>query len=109
MLPVWISFLLGFIVYYFQAILSNSIALKQNTYYIYIAISTGIAANYIWFSMAQNIKDNSKILLYGLYWDILILVAFLSVPILFYGARFKTTTVLGIVMIIVGFLLTKLD
>jgi drug/metabolite transporter (DMT)-like permease len=107
MIPIWLSFLIGFIVYTLGAVMSNSPTIKQSSYYLYLALGLGLVANFVWFSLVKTISDHSKILLYGLYWDIIIIGTFVAVPILFYGARFKFYTALGIALIILGFFLTK--
>lgn len=106
-MTVGMTFLLGFLIYTIGAFLSNSSSLKESSYYIYYGLCLSLVANFLWFSMIQKIQKPSDVLLYGLYWDMVILFSFISVPLIFYGARFKMVPSIGIFLMVLGFLLTK--
>lgn len=106
MLPIWISFLLGVLLNSIAAVMSNSATIKSSSYYMYLAAAIGVATTLIWFSMARDLHDPKKILLYGLYWDMIIVGTFIAVPFI-YGAKVSTITALGIFMMVAGFILTK--
>jgi len=107
MIPIWLSFVLGFIIYTFAAFLSNSPTLKASSLYYILGIGIGAVANFIWFTIAKQIADHNKILTYGMYWDTIIILSFMFVPLAFYGARPNVITSIGLGFMFFGFLLTK--
>lgn len=103
-----LPFILGAIVYSIGAVISNSLILKGHDLYILYGVMVGIVANVIWFSMAQRVIDPSKILMLGFYWDIMIVCCFTTIPVLFYGATLSWTKIIGLGIIFIGIVLTKL-
>lgn len=105
---LYLSFILGFILYSFGAYLSNSPIMKLSAYYMPLAILTGVFCNFLWFSMAKAIKDNSEVLMLGFYWDVMIVSSFVLVPILFFQVNLSLYKIIGLALIFSGIIFTKL-
>lgn len=102
-----VSFIIGFFIYCLGAFLSNSNYLKATPYYYYLAIGAGAVANYIWFSIAKSINQSGQIIILGLFWDLMIVAAFILVPVLFFDINLRLTQIIGCGIMILGFILTK--
>jgi multidrug transporter EmrE-like cation transporter len=104
---VW-YFVLGFIIYSLGAFLSYTNSLKHLTYYQLLGILLGVAANFLWFSIAKQTMDRSLILRYGFYWYSIIVLSFVAIPYIFFDIRLTLIKTIGIITIATGILLTKL-
>lgn len=103
-----LSFIIGFFLYSFGAFLSNSDTMKSSNLYLPLAIGGGIIANFIWFSMARSIKNNSEILMLGFYWDVMIVFTFMLIPFLFFEVNLDIYKITGLFLIFGGIVLTKI-
>ena len=101
-------FLLGFIAYCIGAYISNSAEIKLSQYYQLYGIIIGVIANFFWFTIAKTTTDSGKVLTYGLYWDMLLVVAFVSIPFIFFNIELSTTKWIGLTFMLFGFIVTKL-
>lgn len=95
-------FAIGFLVYVSNATLSYSKGLKASPYYYTIGIILAVIANLTWLYISKLETEPNKLLLKGLYWDIMLTVAYLIVPILFYHARLSAQQTVGAILVLVG-------
>jgi multidrug transporter EmrE-like cation transporter len=77
-------------------------------YYQLLGILLGVAANFLWFSIAKQTMDRGLILRYGFYWDSIIVFSFVAIPYMFFDIRLTLIKTIGIITIAAGILLTKL-
>jgi len=104
---ILLYFLLGFVIYSLNAYISNSSDFKQSQWYITTGILLGIIANFCWFSMIRGINGN-QVLFMGLYWDLMIVLTFMATPFLFFNLPLTLTKLIGLGMIVIGLVVTKL-
>jgi hypothetical protein len=93
--------------YSFLASASYSQTLKVSNYYYIAGILAGIVANVLWLSIAKNETNPSKLVMTGLYWDVMLTMVYILIPFLFFGAQANLWQVGGIATIVVGIFLTK--
>lgn len=102
------QFLIGFIVYTILAITSYSDTLKSSGWYYWIGLTAALIANSAWLHLAKQEPSASRLVVLGLYWDVMLLVAYMLVPILFFEARLTAIQGAGLVLILCGIILTKI-
>lgn len=101
-------FIIATIFYLVSAYVSYAPNIKASPYYYIIGIFLAIVLNTLWLTIAKRTIDNSKLLLYGLYWDSIITFTFLLVPFLFFHIKLTPIQYTGIILIISGIICTKL-
>ena len=101
-------YIIGFILYCISVAFVYATGFKGSSWYIPIGLIISIAINYLWFYISKNTIDKNILYLRGIYWDSMIVFCYIIIPILMYGVRFKATTAIGICLIMVGMILTKL-
>jgi uncharacterized membrane protein len=100
--------MLGAVVYSLGTELSYSDQLKKLKYYPLFGVILGMCANFIWYTLVQKIDDKSYIIKLGLYWDVMIVACFLAIPLIFHGVKLTTPTLIGVFLIFIGIILTKM-
>lgn len=101
------QFIIGFLVYGVLALASYSESIKSSMYYYPIGIVAAIVANLCWLSIAKGESDPSKLVITGLYWDVMLTLVYIVVPFVLFGAKVNMWQGLGIAAIIMGIVLTK--
>lgn len=101
-------FLLGGLAIAAGVIASYAPAIKASMAYYPLGIGLAMINNYIWLKIAKSTNDSSKLLMLGVYWDSMIVLSYVLLPVIFFGARAHGTSLLGIVLIVVGMMLTKI-
>jgi drug/metabolite transporter (DMT)-like permease len=67
----------------------------------------GALSTIAWYYIARHTPDASKLLVYGIYWDVMVACIWIGGPLLFFGAKLTGFQWLGLAMIIGGLGLTK--
>lgn len=104
---IFYQFFFGFIIYSAMAFGTYHEGYKASNYYFPLGILMAIGANFIWLSIARTTESSSALVLRGLYWDVMLTACYLIVPFLFFGAKVNSTQAIGIGMVILGIILTK--
>lgn len=100
-------FLLGALLYCGAASLSYSESFKGSPGYYLAGAAVGVAANLVWFHLAAITKDKGEVLKMGLYWDSMLTLIYMLVPLILFSVKPTTNTLFGIVLITTGIILTK--
>lgn len=104
---LYIQFFFGFILYTAMAFATYSESFKVSKHYFSVAIILAILSNLIWFHIAKHEPSSSILMLKGLYWDVMLMLSYLIVPLLFFSAKFSALQGIGIVLVLIGLVLTK--
>lgn len=107
-MSIAISFLLGGLTYCLLVALCYTPSFRESNLYFPVGALLGVFTNVLWLHVAKLVGDRNKIIIYGLWWDCLIIACYAIVPILFFGVRLTGYTALGAALIVVGMILTKL-
>jgi hypothetical protein len=100
--------MIGSLIYIMGICLSYS-HFKDTKWYFPVGIGLGMITNYLWFSIAKDLKtDKDQLLLYGIYWDSMIISLYVLMPVLIFGARASGWALLGLVLMGLGGILTKI-
>lgn len=102
-----ISFALGMLIYCLSAYTSFNAEFKKSNWFFVAGLGMSILANLIWMNIAKNTEDVSRLAVIGLYWDSMIVLAFLFVPMLVFGMELTTTQWVGVGLIVAGIFVTK--
>lgn len=100
-------FAMGALAYSATAWISYYEPVKLSPYYFPIGLALSLAANFGWLMIAKIVPNRDEILIYGAFWDIMIMMAFLAVPLLWFEVRLETKESIGLAFIIVGILTLK--
>jgi len=105
---LYLQFFVGFLTYSCLAFASYSEFLKNHPLYYYLGISLAILANLSWLSIARAESNSSLLMIKGLWWDSMLTIVYLTVPILFFQARFSLVQSIGIGLTVLGLFVIKL-
>lgn len=105
---IFLQFIFGLLMYVGIASISYSDYMKGSRWYYPLGIFFSIFANIIWLSISKQESDPSKLLIKGLYWDAMLTLVYLFVPIMFYEAKITFTQSIGVTFVFLGLLLTKI-
>jgi drug/metabolite transporter (DMT)-like permease len=89
------------------AFMSYKNSFKLMWWFMPLGIFLSVLGSTLWMYVAKITIDANKLAILGLYWDSILTLTYIAVPILFFSARFNFNQTLGIVFIIIGILLTK--
>ena len=103
---IWL-FLLGFVCFISGCCLSYMPALKESVWYWPLWILVAGMGTLGWGLVSKSVPDASKLLIVGLYWDTLMQLTYLLMPLLIFGARLTMTQSAGAVLIFLGLVLTR--
>lgn len=103
---MWI---VGFLVYSLICTLSYK-NVPNNLINPYILVGVlGAIGNIAWLRVAKTATDDSNILLKGVYWDTMITLIYLAIPLIAFGVKLTSVSqILGAFLIIAGLLLIKI-
>lgn len=102
-----LSFLIGMAIYCTSAYISFNADLKKTNWFFVVGLALSILANLIWMNIAKNTVDVSRLTLMGLYWDSMIVVAYLFIPMVLFGIQLTATQWVGLGLMIIGIFITK--
>lgn len=105
---IYLYFLVGATIYSISAYISNSKVAQAANWYYPLGIALAVVANLIWLTIAKNSAGPSETLMKALYWDIMLSMCFIWVPLMVFNAQLSGYGYLGIVFILAGIALTKL-
>lgn len=105
---IYLQFIFGLLMYISIASISYSEYMKSSKWYYPIGVFFSILANITWLSISKHEVDSSKLLLKGLYWDAMLTLVYLFVPIMFYQAKITFIQSIGVTFVFLGLLLTKI-
>lgn len=87
---------------------SYSNTFKQTAWYYPVGIMAAIIANLIWLWISKLDSNPSSLAIKGLYWDSMLTITYMAVPLLFFGAKLNNYQISGLLLIFLGLVLTKL-
>lgn len=100
-MTTFLLFLLGFIMYSSQAYITYSVNnFSKFVYYALACISSCIGA-VIWFTIARMHQHSTTYKL-SIFWDLMIVSAYLFIPLILKRVTLTSTGILGILMILTG-------
>lgn len=103
-----LPFIIGFMAYAALAHLSYSSLKTTGLPYYLTGLGIAILANACWLWIARSEPNASKLMLTALYWDVMLTLTYLLVPILFFSVKLSVPQMFGAFLIFLGIVLTKL-
>jgi multidrug transporter EmrE-like cation transporter len=102
------QFLFGLMMYGVLATASYNETFKASNWFFPVGIVSAVIANVLWMSIAKAEPNSSHLMVKGLIWDSMLMLVYLVVPLLFFGARFTLMQSFGVGLTLIGLLCTKL-
>jgi len=100
-------FFIGALAYSTTAWMSYYDPIKASSLYFPLGILMSLVANIGWLTIAKIVPNRDDILIYGAFWDSMIMIAFLAVPLLWFEVRLETRESVGLSLIVLGMLCLK--
>lgn len=95
------------IVYFFYGASGYIDKIRLSPWYFAIALGVAMAGNLLWAYYSQKLTNHNEVLRLGVYWDMVVTVAFFSSAFIFGTLSLEPKHYLGIGMIILGSFLLK--
>lgn len=89
-----------------MVLLSYSDKIKATNWYFPLGLFLATITNLLWLWIAKNSPNKADIYLRGLIWDSILVGCYVLVP-LFLGVRLNLATSLGVILVVIGLILTK--
>jgi drug/metabolite transporter (DMT)-like permease len=102
------ALIIATLVYGLYTYVSFSPELKGSNLIVYLGLLCAVLANVVWVFLAKDTTDNNKLIRYALYWDSLIIIITLLVPVILFGIRFSVLQLVGLIATILGLALIKI-
>jgi len=96
---------LGAFIFYSIAASLPFLGLSEKLHYV-SAMVIALFTSYFWTTISRNIDKNS-VVIYGAWYDAMLTLAFLLIPLLFTGFNLTPKQAIGIVIMLLGILITK--
>lgn len=93
---------------FFASMVSYSESLKTQSIVLYITLGLlcSLTVSGSWYVLTYMSTNRAQVLIYSMWYDALILGCYILVPVL-YGTKLSTNETAGILIIILGIILTK--
>jgi multidrug transporter EmrE-like cation transporter len=101
------ALLLAAVLYSMYNYLTFSPSLKDSNYVLPLGLICVLLANTIWIYLSKSTQDPSKLLQYGIYWDVLITGLTILLPVLVFSAKLSPVQIVGLVMVVAGLVTIK--
>jgi hypothetical protein len=100
-------FLIGFIAFLSGAAISYLPTVKASVYYAPLWIVITLVSTLGWALVAKSTPDSSKLLVLGMYWDTLMQMTYLMLPVIAFGARLTMFQSAGVALIFSGLFMIR--
>lgn len=102
------QFAFGFMLYVLMACCSYNETIKSSQWFFPLGIACAVFSNYLWLSIAKADPNSSSLMIKGLIWDVMLMLVYLIIPLLFFNAKFTTIQAVGVGLTLIGLVLTKI-
>lgn len=100
------NFLLGFLINFVGCFFYYVKDFKLSNYYLPAVLTIAVLSTATWAHLVRT-SDNKSVLIYGFYWDLMITLIYLLVPIVFFSVKLTFNQSLGIGFTLLGLILMK--
>ncbi|APR76760.1 Hypothetical protein A7982_02107 [Minicystis rosea] len=100
-------FLAGAMAYGVAAAIVYIPTVKTGPYFFPIGLLCALLGNVVWLHLVRHVDSGEQILVDGFWWDGMVVAASTLIPILCFGIRLRATVGLGMLLMVLGMMLTK--
>ena len=104
---IYLQFLIGFVAYFSIAYASYSEFAKKSWWFFPLGIAVAVIANVTWLYISKAESNTSSLLVKGLWWDAMLTLTYVVVPLILFGAKLTLNQGIGMGLVLTGLLLTK--
>lgn len=87
--------------------LSYDEEIKKSIWYFPLGIGLGIITSFFWYYICIIITEKNRLYVYSLIWEVVMVLIYYGMPILFFNVKLEKTTLLGAFLIISGIFVLK--
>lgn len=103
----WILVSINTVLYGLYCYLGYIDSIKELSWFVPICLLIVLVGNDLWLFYVKTISDTSTIFISGIIWDALLTSSFVLVPYIFFNVKLGRTSLLGLLICIVGLALLK--
>lgn len=100
-------YIIGLAIYSAAVVASYSEKIRMSNWFIPANMAAGLMTAYLWGSVVRQTNDNNQIYVRALWWDSMIVLTFALMPLTF-GIKMNTVSAIGVLLIIIGIIITKI-
>lgn len=97
----------GFIVYFFMAYISYHEGIKNSKYYFLLGMLVAVVASFVWLYVAKMETNSSRLLVKSFFWDSMVTIIYVLVPVIAFNAKINFTQGLGFLIVCAGLIVIK--
>ena len=105
---MWFTFIGALLFYLAGAFIAYDTAIKASPWFLPVGITIGIGSNLIWLYVTKLTLDNKQLFLYGLIWDVMMMAAYIVIPLTLFDVVLDWKQIVGTILVVAGLILTKL-
>lgn len=105
---IYLSFFIGFLIYSLNAYMSYHKGWQTQSFYFPLGMAIGLISSFMWLWVSKLVVEPSRLVKIGLYWDVMMTLCFLFIPVLLFNAKLSAANWLGVILILGGIVLTKI-
>lgn len=100
-------FIIAFTLHFLAFYISYNKGFKEAPWFYPVGLFLGALTTGVWYYLARHTLDSSKLLVYGIYWDVMVATCWIGGPMLLYGATLTLKQWIGLLCIIAGIIILK--
>lgn len=105
---IYVFFILGFIFSAILAYVDYHEGIKASKWFYPLGFALTGVTTYAWLAMCKATPDPSLLTLRYVYWDAMLTIIYLGLPLAMFGTRFTSMQWAGIALMTAGTILTRL-
>lgn len=105
---IYLQFTLGALMYSLIAYISYSPVIKSSPWFYPLGLTGALIANLLWLWISKTESVASNLAIKGIFWDVMLTLVYLAIPLLLFGVRLSNVQIFGILLILTGLIMVKL-
>lgn len=108
-MSLFIYFLLFivFIIYSIGSAIAYNDSIRNSPWLYVYALIISTVGSLLWITIVKIVDQKEKIYVVGVWWDVIVALAYTIVPIIFFHLKFGPMAWMGVILIMAGLLLLK--
>jgi hypothetical protein len=99
---IYLILFLAFVLFSIGSSFSYRKEIHQYRWFPAVMCCVSLCGGFLWAMLCRITPDKNKIMIFSVYWDIMMAIAYYMVPLLFGNFQLTATSVFGIIIVCVG-------